>query len=410
MNAITAVTGETGYTSLLTRYKNELAEELKEILGYWEKYVLDKKSDGFYGSVNNDNTADPAAAKGVVLNSRILWAFSAAYRVTGKKQHLAIATRAFEYILDHFLDKQYGGVFWSVDASGKMLHGRKQIYGLAFCIYGLSEYYRVTDDDTALIQAKQLYECIEQYSHDKEKGGYLEALSRDWKPLDDLRLSEKDDNEKRTMNTHLHIIEAYANLYEVWPDQQLRERIINLLELFSSHIINKETRHLNLFMDEDWKVRSSLQSYGHDIEAAWLLQKCAEIVSYKLYEKHFRDEAVKLADAAADGLDKDGGLWYEYEPKTHHLQKEKHSWPQAEAMIGFFNAWQVSGDEKYLNYSVRVWEFVKQYIRDNKKGEWYWGVYEDYTPMQKDKAGFWKCPYHNSRACIELMDRLKDYS
>lgn len=390
----------------LLRFKNELISELNAILAYWEKYTVDDQQGGFYGSVNNDNIPVGMAPRGIVLYSRILWTFSAAYRFTRKESHLVMATRAFNYILQHFMDHEYGGVWWSLDHEGKMLDGRKQIYGLAFCIYGLSEYYKVTHEEAVIYQAKQLFEKIEQYSLDREQGGYIEAFNRSWKPMQDLRLSEKDDNEKKTMNTHLHIIEAYVNLYSVWPDKLLRERIINLLELFNSRIVNKETYHLNLFMNEDWEVKSSLQSYGHDIEAAWLLQECAEIAGDKLYIDHFRKLAKKLADAAAEGLDNDGGLWYEYVPDQRELIREKHWWPQAEAMIGFFNAWQLTGEKKYLNHALKSWEFIKTYIKDNKNGEWYWGVYADYSVIQKDKAGFWKCPYHNGRACLELIRRI----
>jgi cellobiose epimerase len=391
----------------LMQYKKEVTDELFSVLAYWEEYAVDKENGGFYGSISNDNIPDATAPKGIVLNSRILWAFSAAAIYTREERYSELATRAFNYISRHFTDNEYGGVFWSVDNTGKVHDDRKQIYGLAFCIYGLSEYYRLTGNSMALHTAKQLFSQVEEHSVDRQKGGYIEALTRDWKPLQDLRLSEKDDNEKKTMNTHLHIVEAYANLYRVWPDKKLRERIINLLELFGTYIINKETNHLNLFMDEDWKVKSTLQSYGHDIEAAWLLQECAEIVECKLYVDQFKATGVMLADAAAEGLDSDGGLWYEYEPANCQLVKEKHSWPQAEAMVGFFNAWQVTGEKKYLDHSIRSWEFTRHHIKDHEKGEWYWGVYEDYRIMEKDKAGFWKCPYHNSRACLEIIKRIE---
>lgn len=406
MSLLTMRTEETGQAPALTRYKKELAEELQSILTYWEKYAVDHQHGGFYGSVNNENIADPSAPKGIVLYSRILWAFSAAYRFSKKEEQLSLASRAFDYILVHFIDHQYGGVYWSLDATGQMLEGRKQIYGLAFCIYGLSEYYRITNNSAALHHAKQLFEKIEEYSLDKAQGGYIEAFSRQWRSLNNMRLSEKDDNEKKTMNTHLHIVEAYANLYQVWPDKKLRERIISLLEIFSRYIINKNTCHLNLFLDEDWRVKSTLQSYGHDIEAAWLLQECAEIAGYELYVDHFKKLAVQLADAAAEGLDADGGLWYEYEPGIKQLVHEKHSWPQAEAMVGFFNAWQLTGDKKYLDRSLKAWQFTKHRIKDHANGEWFWGVYADYSVMQKDKAGFWKCPYHSSRACLEIIRRI----
>ena len=204
----------------------------------------------------------------------------------------------------------------------------------------------------------------------------------------------------------MHIIEAYTNLYSVAPNELLRDGIKHLLDLFDQHFIDHETYHLRLFMDESWRTKSSLISYGHDIEAAWLLLDCANKIGNAGYISRYRELSVKIADAAADGLDHDGGLWYECDMATREWTREKHSWPQAEAMVGFLNAWQMTGHEKYLHYSSSAWDFVKDHIRDNDKGEWFWGVNADYSIMQKDKAGFWKCPYHNARACIELMKRL----
>lgn len=390
---------------MLFRYKTELAEELTDILSYWMRHTIDR-SGGFYGSVNNCNIPDEAAVKGVVLNSRILWTFSAAYQVTKNLNHYKTAQQAYDYILGYFIDKRYGGVYWSVDANGFMRDDRKQIYGLAFCIYGLSEYYKISNEQQALDTAIDLYNCIELYSFDKNRNGYIEAFTREWATSSDLRLSEKDNNERKTMNTHLHIVEAYANLYSIWPDARLKEKISNLLFLFDRYFINSTNHHLNLFFDDDWGLKSSLQSYGHDIEAAWLLQPCAEIIEDEKWMEQFRQYAVPVTEAAAEGLDTDGGLWYEYEPADDQLIAEKHSWPQAEAMIGFYNAYQLTGKEKYLQMSLRSWEFVKKHIKDKENGEWFWGVNRDYTIMPKDKAGFWKCPYHNSRACIELVKRI----
>ena len=395
-------------SSRLMLLKAKLETELKLILDWWAHYMVDEYNGGFYGSVSNNNEPSDTE-KGVVLNSRILWSFSAAYNFSPNEEYLKLAKRAVSYIEKNFIDYRYGGVFWSVDAKGKMKDGRKQIYGLAFCIYGLAEYYKASGDTTALIIAKDLFNNIEQYSFDKKHGGYIEAFTREWYNSGDLRLSDKDDNERKTMNTHLHIVEAYANLYAVWPNETLQQKIEGLLGYFDNYIINKTTGHLNLFMDDEWNSRSSLVSFGHDIEAAWLLQECAETIHHQFYINHYKQLALSLADAAAEGLDAtDGGLWYEYEPKDNHWIKEKHWWPQAEAMVGFFNAFQISGDEKYLQHSVGFFEFVKKYIKDNERGEWYWGIKEDGAIIKKEKAGFWKCPYHNSRACIELMKRISN--
>jgi cellobiose epimerase len=392
-------------TISLTAYKDAVDKELQSILSWWSKYMVDERG-GFYGSVDTSNIPDLDAAKGVVLNSRILWTFSAAAKFTNNKEWLTVASRAFKYLLDHFIDPVYGGLYWSVDPGGVMLDGKKQVYGQAFGIYSLTEYYKATGDETALNMARELFDCIESYSYDTIKGGYIEAFTRDWKPIEDLRLSEKDDNEKKTMNTHLHVIEAYANLYMVWPDQLVRERIVQLLELFDTIIINKNDHHLHLFMNENWQVRSSLVSFGHDVEAAWLLLECAVVVDDQLLIEKYKTLSVQLAAAASKGLDEDGGLWYELDPVAGQLIYEKHSWPQAEAMVGFFNAWQVSKDAQWLLRSKRSFDFIDRSIRDHKNGEWYWGIYKDGLPMPKEKAGFWKCPYHSARACMEISSRI----
>jgi cellobiose epimerase len=393
---------------LLHNYRHEVEEELRSVLDWWMENMIDLEHGGFCATVSNNNIPG-IADKGVVLNSRILWAFSAAYNFYRKEEYFQMAQRAFDYLKKYFIDEHLGGVYWSVDVDGKVSDGRKQIYGLAFCIYGLSEYYKASANDEALVLAKSLFLHIEEYSWDKKNSGYIEAFTREWNAISDLRLSEKDANERKTMNTHLHIIEAYANLYTVWPDDFLRDRIEMLLVLFSRHIINNNTHHLNLFMDDEWNVRSSLVSFGHDIEAAWLLLECAEAIRHPDHIDHYKKIAVQLAIATIEGIDtNDGGLWYEYEPAKVQWIKQKHWWPQAEAMVGFFNAYQLTADEKFLQHSVNCFGFVRQYLKDKTNGEWFWGIEAGGNVMEKEKAGFWKCPYHNSRACIELIKRISN--
>jgi len=392
---------------MINKLSRELRRELEEILSYWMIHTPDQENGGFYGRIGNDNRADKKADKGLVLNARILWSFSAAYDFTGKPEYRKMADRSFYYILDHFRDPAFGGLYWSLDYRGKMKDGKKQIYGLAFCIYAMAVYFQATGDLQALHLAKDLFEYIEQYSYDKERGGYFEAFTRGWQVMDDLRLSEKDENEKKTMNTHLHIIEAYAALYKVWKDKRLKNRIQELLQVFQEHIIDKESGHLHLFMDEDWKVKSSLVSYGHDIEAAWLLPECASVISDREWIDNCRALTVKLTDAACEGLDLDGGLWYEYNTAADELVREKHSWPQAEAMVAFIHAWLLTGHDRYLLHAFGSWNFIKKYIKDRENGEWFWGIHADHSVMEgEDKAGFWKCPYHNTRACMEVLKRI----
>lgn len=393
-------------TESIAGYKRDLQIELKNILSFWMKETIDETNGGFYGKIDNSNKVYNESPKGSVLNSRILWAFSSAYKITNDIAYMEIAKRAFNYIRDHFYDNEFGGVYWSVDYKGKPLDTKKQFYALSFAIYGLSEFYKSANNIEAKELGIELYHSIIDHSFDKTNGGYIEALSREWKEIEDLRLSKKDANERKSMNTHLHILEGFANLYLIWPDENLKQRIEELVKIFLSHIIDPGNHHLVLFFDENWRSRSNIISYGHDIEAAWLVQEAAEIIDKKELIQNVKDVSVKLADAAAEGIDKDGGLWYEYEPDNNHLIKEKHSWPQAEAMIGFFNAWQITGDESYLKKSLVSWQFVKEYIIDKKNNEWFWGVKENYEVMDEDKVGIWKCPYHNTRACVELIKRI----
>lgn len=392
----------------LEKYRSELEEELKNILHYWISAVIDKENGGFFGKIDNNNTVHPDAPKGSVLNSRILWTFSAAYNHSGNRQYLEAAGRAFNYIVQFFIDREHGGVYWSVDSKGGPLDTKKRIYALAFALYGISEYVLATGDVQAKGHALELYRTIEKHSHDTKRGGYIEALTKDWQEIKDLRLSAKDANEKKSMNTHLHILEAYANLYRTWPHKGLRKNIQELIQLFLQHIIDAQTNHLILFFDEDWGVRSRTISYGHDIEAAWLVLEAAEIIRDEELINKVKERSVKIADAAREGLDRDGGLWYEYEIAEQHLIKEKHWWVQAEAMVGFFNAGQITGNKTYFFDSLNTWQFVKKNILDKERGEWVWGVIEDDTLMQgEDKVGIWKCPYHNSRACLEIVGRIK---
>ncbi|MGN7809859.1 AGE family epimerase/isomerase [Flavobacterium sp. 22076] len=391
----------------LKQLKSELTAELDSILNYWSKHTLDNQNEGFVGQIDFNDHIVANAEKGSVLNSRILWTFSSSYQITKKEKHKEIAKRAFEYLSKYFYDPEFNGLFWSINADKTPKDTKNQIYALAFAIYGLSEYYVISQDQKALETAVNLYKSIQKYSYDPVNKGYLEAFTRNWQPIEDLRLSDKDANEKKTMNTHLHIIEAYANLFKVWKDETLKKDSIELLETIEKHFINTETGHLRLFFDENWIEKPDVISYGHDIEAAWLLLQCAEVLEEKNLINNYKKYAVQIAEVTKEGLDTDGGLWYEFEPKENELIAEKHWWVQAEALIGFYNAYQLTGKEEYLEIVFENWNFIKKHILDHKNGEWFWGIYKDYSLIEKDKAGFWKCPYHNSRACLELINRIK---
>ncbi len=393
--------------SSIWQYGQEVNEELFAILQYWSRYTRDFQFGGFTGRIDQYNKIVPHSPKGAVLNSRILWTFSAAFNITKQYKYLDVAERASDYLLRQFIDPQYGGVFWSVDYKGMPLDIKKQTYAQAFAVYGLSEFSRASNSDLAASAAIELYELILKYGYDSVNGGYAEALSRDWKATDDYRLSAKDANEKKSMNTHLHLLEAFSGLYRIWPDEALKQRIVELIRIFLERMTDHSSNHLLLFFDDRWNSKSSLVSFGHDIEAAWLLQEAAETINDVVLAGEVKEWSLRVARAATEGLDADGGLWYERDGGV--VIKEKHWWPQSEAMVGFFNAWELSGDEKYLQYSMECWEFIKQHLIDKENGEWFWGVHEGYNLMEgEDKVGIWKCPYHNGRACMEIMRRIQE--
>lgn len=377
------------------------------ILPYWMDKMVDEENGGFYGRITGAEQLEPEAEKGAILNCRILWTFSAAYRLFKKEEYLRVATRAKQYIIEHFYDRELGGVFWSVDYKGQPLDTKKQIYALGFAIYGLSEYHRATGDAEALTYAIHLFESIEKYSFDPVKNGYCEALDREWNEIADMRLSEKDANERKTMNTHLHILEPYTNLYRVWKDERLEKQLRNLIHLFTDKIWNAQTGHLQLFFNDDWESKYNMYSYGHDIEASWLMHEAAlELKDEELLGK-VEPIIKRIADAATEGLMPDGSMIYERNLDTSHLDTDRHWWVQAEAVVGYLNLYQHFGDEDAFLKAQKCWEFTKNKLIDNMHGEWYWSVSDNGTINQKDdKAGFWKCPYHNGRMCMEIEERF----
>jgi mannobiose 2-epimerase len=389
----------------LLQFRDEAEQELKNILSFWKDHAVDHGNGGFFGQINNENIVHATAPKGSVLNGRILWTFSAAYIYFKEESYLEIAKRAYKYITDFFIDHEFGGVYWTTDEKGRPVETKKQGYACAFVLYGLSEYYRASLDEEALQQAIKLYYTIVGRTYDREYGGYYEAFSREWNEIDDQRLSGKDANEKKSTNTNLHVVEAFANLYKVWPDENLKKQIQGLLRIFLQHIIDSANHHLRLFFDEQWNNKPALLSYGHDIEAAWLLPDCAVIIDDKHLIADLTTSSVHLTNAAMNGLDADGGLWYEYDLRENKLIREKHWWPQAEALVGLINAWQLRGENLYAESALNCWQFIKTHLL-NPTGEWYWGVNEDGSIMNEDKVGLWKCPYHNSRACLEIIRRL----
>jgi mannobiose 2-epimerase len=377
------------------------------MLPYWVENAVDEENGGFLGQIRQNGERVRDAAKGSVLNARILWTFAAAHRLIGDDRFRELAERAHSYFTEQFWDPVNGGVFWSVDNRGSPLETRKQTYAQAFALYGLSEYHRATGDRGALSQAIRILELIETHTLDTEHGGYVEALSRSWEWIEDVRLSEKDLNAPKNMNTHLHVLEAYTNLFRTWPDPLLREKLASLVGLFLEKVIDRNRHHLHTFFEMDWTPVTKLISFGHDIEASWLLPEAADVLGDPATRSAIRDAAIALARATlAEGIDTDGGLLNEALPNGE-TDADKYWWVQAEAIVGFANAYQETQDADFTEAAVAVWEFARRNLADEKLGEWYFRVDRDGEPYpEDDKVGMWKCPYHGARACLEIVERV----
>ena len=405
------------------------------ILRFWQERMVDREHGGFYGRIDANEVLHKDAEKGAILNARILWSFSAAYRVLKKPEYLQMATRAKDYIIDHFIDPEYGGVYWSVDYKGQPLDTKKQFYAIGFAIYGFSEYARATGDREALDYALQLYQCIEDHALDREYNGYIEATTRDWQPIADMRLSELDANYPKSQNTHLHIIEPYANLLRCLREFQdsascdyvpvlgsvlpmgvsvPKETLIsveaslrNLIDIFTNKILNPVTHHLDLFFDMDWTRRAGrLESYGHDIECSWLMHEAALVLGDPYVLEKVEPIVRMVAQASEKGLRPDGSMIHEANLDTGHVDDDLHWWVQAENVVGWYNIYQHFHDADALQKALHGWQYIKEQLIDREHGEWHWSRHADGTlNTVDDKAGFWKCPYHNSRMCLEIIER-----
>jgi len=386
---------------------------IHNVLPYWMNKMPDPTYGGFYGRRNGLDVIEERADKGIILNARILWTFSYAVNVLSKTNLVKEATiqsyrlaadRAYVYINNYFLDRSSGGVYWMVDFEGKPVNTKKQVYAQAFYIYALSEYFMATGKREALDQAIALFDLIEKYSFDTRYMGYLEAFDKDWNLLEDLRLSEKDANEKKTMNTHLHVLEAYTNLYRCWKDERLATQLKNLIVVFNEIVIDKSF-HFQLFFDDQWNVRPHPASYGHDIEGSWLLYEAAEVTGdMELIKKAGATALTMVNQTIQEALDSDGGLMYEGSAGVI-TNGNKDWWPQTETIVGCINAWQLSGEERYLDVALKVWNFIDAKLIDKVHGEWHWGANREGQLCNEDKAGPWKCPYHNGRAALEIYKR-----
>jgi len=389
---------------VLSLFEAELAAHAQSLFDWWRSI---ETADGFLPEVDAAGVARPDAGHSIILSTRLLWYFSAYGRIAGNVEALRLADKALKRLRTHFLDETYGGFLWALNADASPSASHKQAYAQAFGIYALAEHYAASGEASSLELARRLFRLLERHYRDAVHGGYIEALSRNFTPVSDQRLSDKDLNAPKSMNTHLHVLEAYARLHQVAPTSETEAALGYVLDLFCNHIVDADTGHLRLFFDMDWRSQSAHVSYGHDIEASWLLWEAAEALGDPVRLAAFRPICLRIAGATgAGGMGRDGGVYYEADAEGGALNAVGEWWGQAEALVGFLNAYELSGDEAHLLRAWSVWSFVKLRHLPEGHGEWSWYP-EGSGRTNPYLAGAWKCPYHNGRALMEGVGRLK---
>ncbi|MBW2962736.1 AGE family epimerase/isomerase [Mesonia aestuariivivens] len=385
-------------------FYQSLETETNAIVDYWKNNSVDDEKGGFLGKRDYFNTIEHNANKGIILNTRLLWSFSTLQSHNTDYQLRDLAKRSFNYLENYFQDKENDGLFWELTADGEPLQTKKQIYAQAFGIYSLVEYYKISQDENAKNWAISLFNLIEKHALDTKNEGYIEAFQEDWSPLTDVRLSEKDMNAEKTMNTHLHILEAYTALLQIHQDEKVTNALKNLIRLFFDKFLNKDF-NFELFFDKKWNLISDEISFGHDIEAAWLLIDAAREIQDKELIELTENAAIKIADRFLKlGYQKGEGVYNELNRSTQKIDTDKHWWPQVEAMVGLHYAYQLTNEDNYKNAIVDIWEFTQNNLIDRENGEWHFRVNQYNVPYEnEDKLSMWKAPYHNSRALINLL-------
>ena len=386
-----------------TKIKEHLVNDL---IPFWQG-LKDEENGGFYGYLSYDLKLDKKAVKGCILNSRILWFFSNAYMVLGDHSLLESATHAYQFLKEHCVDDEFGGVFWSLTYDGKPEDTTKHTYNQAFSIYALASYYDASKNPEALEIAWKLYDLVE--SKCKDEYGYLEAFTRSFEPEENDKLSENGVIAEKTMNTLLHVFEAYTELYRVTKEEKVAKQIRFMMDIIKDKVFNKEIGRQEVFFDKKWNTLIDLYSYGHDIETAWLVDRGLEVLDDEAYTNMLSPITKIITENIYNRAYIDHSLVNESENGV--VDTTRVWWVQAEAVVGFLNGYQKQEDKKFLDASVDIWNYIKKYFIDKRNGsEWFWSVKEDHTPDEKPIVEPWKCPYHNGRMCFEVLRRMKDAS
>jgi len=397
--------------SLYSEKYIEINNEAKAIFEYWKNEAYNAETKQFFGAIDFYGKKNPEAPLGIIMYSRILWSFSAASMHFNCNEYKAVAEETFNFIQSYFYDKTHKGYFWEISAKRTPLVHKKQTYAHAFMLYGICEYYACSKDEKALKQAISIFDLMQRHCIDTIYGGFFEAFAQDWTKLDDVRLSEKDRNDPKSMNTNLHVLEAYTRLLQVTGNKEVELVLRNLINLFAEHIIDKNG-HLCLFFDEQWKSQVNEYSFGHDIETSWLLWEAIEAVNDEELEKKYKSLIIRMVDVFLnEALDENqhSSLYHKF-VDTGKYDTDRHWWVMCEMLEGLANAYEITNDEIYRKPILPAWEYIKLNLIDCTNGEWHWRVNEYKEPIaDESKVCNWKAPYHNGRALMRLVRKMQNW-
>lgn len=385
----------------------EFEVELFSIADWWAENAIDRVNGGFVGETDIHGVAKPRANKGGILHARILWFFSEIAGFTGNEKYRRLADVAYDYLTTHFWDKEYYGIYWEIDCHGSVVDSKKHVYAQSFAIYAFCAYRRLTGSDDALAKAVELYRQIETSAYDPDSSGYREAFNRTWEEISNSALSDAEPDFPRTMNTHLHLFEAITALYTVFPDKGVQFSLRRLLGCFTGYFVSPGNFHLRMYFDNAWQDQSTSYSYGHDIECSWLLWESAEAIGDNRLSSALAPVVINMVNACLNNsLGEHGEILDGYDLKERKPIASRPWWIQAEALVGFLNAYSMTGEVQYFRAFQNIWLFINEYLIDGKEGEWHW-----YSILDREKSpyktGFWKAPYHNGRAMLEVCKRLR---
>nr|WP_246596209.1 AGE family epimerase/isomerase [Bacillus alkalicola] len=377
------------------------------ILPFWKTHAVDEYGDGFHGYLFFDLSIDKECDHICLLYSKILWSFSAAYRKFKQEDDLKVAQRSFDYMMEHFLDKEHGGFYWSVDEkNGLGKDTNKHMYNQAYAIYGLTEFFQASGVEEALEQGKQLYHLLEKNGVDAENGGYFEAFSREWQQDSELSHKVHELHVSKSIKTHLQLLEAYTNLYRVWDDEGLKASLERLFDIIVEKVLNGDN-HFHVYFNNRWEPDSSLVSYGRDLEGSWILTEAAKVLRCERRMDMIKTTAVDIVNACLEGGVEEDGSFIHESIGEEVTDGDRVWWVQSEGLVALLNAYELSGENKYLTHFNNLWEYIRDYYIDQKHGEWYWQLTsENEIDTSKPIVETWKGPDHNTRGLMESMERI----